>query len=180
MQCIRKLGLLVDEWQGDCMEEMVLNNELTLAYPDGFHELNEMESYQVFGMDTPDRWSIRDEARHAIISIQSNESHPSNLRKLVSTQELAQRAEKATSKAYKDAGYSCTPITTRELCGQESCGFEFEYAIDGTPQVGRIDVFTHPIERGNCCYTIYLHSSKENADENKALYEAMLASMALE
>ena len=162
------------------MVEMVVNNELTLAYPEGFHELNEMESYQLFGMDTPDRWSIRDEARHAIISLQCHESHPSFLRKLVTTQELVERAEKATSKAYKNMGYSCSPITTRELCGQESCGFDFEYTVEGVPQMGRIDIFTHPIERGNCCYTFYLHSNKENVAENLAIYEEILASMSLE
>ena len=162
------------------MVEMVLNNELTLAFPESFHELNEMESYQVFGMDTPDRWSIGDEDCNAVISIQCNESRPSLFHKAVGAQDLVQQAEKATGKAYKDMGYSCGPIEVRELCGLEACGFEFEYVTDDAPQMGRIDIFTHPIEKGNCCYTFYLHSSKENAAENKAVYEAMLASMALE
>ena len=162
------------------MIEGTLGEELSLAYPEGFHVMSEAESYEVFGGDSPERWSIWDKDRHAIISVQMHESKPGLFRKITSPFELAERAEKAARKAYADGGYTSGSFQEREIAGEKACGFDFGYTVDDVVQIGRIDVFMKPIKRGTHCYTLFLHSSKANAEENLAIYEEFLASFKFE
>lgn len=159
------------------MNEALLNNELAVSYPDGFHVMDEEDLKRVFLDAAPDRWGIWDRERHVIIALQWHESHPAFLRKIVSAKDLAKRAEAATHKAYKQMGYLGGSLFERNLCGEEAWGYRFESVVQGAPQVGEVDVFLRARERGNCAYTAYFQASRENAAAHYALFEEFLASM---
>ena len=85
----------------------------------------------------------------------------------------AKRAEKALSKSFRKQGYACSGFFTREVAGQEATGFGYSYEIQGITQSCETIVVQH----GKCCYTLYYYTRAELAEANRAMYDALLASL---
>ena len=47
----------------------IINNEISIGIPDGFHVMSEEELTKVYVTKDPKRWGIWDNDRHVIISV---------------------------------------------------------------------------------------------------------------
>ena len=160
------------------MPEALINGGLVLTHDDGISVMSKKEALAVFHTFNPSQWAAHDPERRIVIAIEWQAQRIPFLSAFVTTsaKDVAQRVEEQARKSYK-LGYSGGELYTRELCGTESWGFRYEYLVQGVEQVGQVDVVTQQLKKGSCCYTIYFHSRKEDAEENYARHEAMLASM---
>ena len=161
------------------MNEVVLNDQLHLAYPDGFRLMDDEELARLFTDQVPNSWGIWDTDRHIVVSVLWNESN-ALLSKLVSNKDLAKRIRKHLSKAYANSGFRADGVVKTEVCGTEACGFDFDYQVEGIDQVGKIMVFKHVEARTCCCDTIYYYARKEQAEVGKAALDQILATFAVE
>ena len=156
----------------DGMQNALLHGELGFTYPDSFSAMSPEQLKQAYGMDYADMWGMRDEENHVVFTVIWKDSHEF-LHKLASSASLAKRAEKALSKSFRKQGYACSGFFTREVAGQEATGFGYSYEIQGITQSCETIVVQH----GKCCYTLYYYTRSELAEANRAMYDALLASL---
>ena len=155
------------------MNTALINNELELAYPDGFHQMDGDELKKAFGIDN-DLWGIWDTENHIIVSVMW---HTSNklLASIASTKGLLERVEKATAKAYAKASYK--PIDTFETsaCGEKALGFRFAFQMQDVAQTGQVMAFKH----GAACYYIHCYERTELMDRSHPLFEQVFSTIKL-
>ena len=160
------------------MNDVTLNGELCLSYPDGFHVLDADEMARVFPNDGPNRWGIWDTERHMIVSVQWHESNVL-LAGLVSTKDLARRVAAEAGKAYKSNDYEVGELYQTTLCGEEAWGVSFRYEVSGVYQIAYAIVFKHVVETTNCTYTLSFFEREENAEASEQVFRALLDSLRL-
>ena len=163
------------------MHQIVLNEEFSLSYPDGFEEISRETLEAMYHDSHGDLWGIEDKERHAKILITWHEAN-AFLGKLVSTRELCNRAEKVTRQKLKKYGYSCTDFFRTEAGGLEADGFCYEYVKEGTDMAADILVLKHKSEkhRKSVCYHILYYSRKEMDDGNREVLKGILESVEIE
>ena len=152
----------------------VINGELTVSFPDGFHEMDATEQKKVFLGDAPNRWAIWDTQAHIILCITWHVSGKL-LSKLASERDVLERTRKQVRKSYKTNPYREYEGFSTQVCGQRACGFAFDHVIEGVSQGAEIIVFKH----GTSCYTVSYFSRKENESANHVVFEGILNSMHL-
>ena len=160
------------------VNDVKLNNELCLTYPDGFHVLDEEEMNRVFPLDVPNRWAIWDIDRHIIISVQWHEAN-ALLARLVSTKDLAKRVAAEAAKAYRANEYEVGELYQTTLCGEEAWGISFKYEVAGVFQIAHALVFKHAVENTNCTYTLSFYEREENAEASEQVFQDLVASLRL-
>ena len=57
------------------MTNDIINNELEISWPEGFHRMNEAELRKAFKDNNPNRWGIMDEERHMMITVLWNRTN---------------------------------------------------------------------------------------------------------
>ena len=57
------------------MIKAIINNEVMLSYPDGFEEMDRAQLKDAFLDDNPNRWGIKDEKRHMMVTILWNRTN---------------------------------------------------------------------------------------------------------
>lgn len=121
------------------MKTAIVNNDLTLSYPDGFREMKNDELIRHFS-SAEDRWGIRDPKLHQIISAYKTGSKLFFVMKNVKT--FAENACEALACSLD--GYRMTGSFSTRVCGKKARGFSFEYTADSeVAQSGELVVFRH-------------------------------------
>lgn len=170
----RMRGMLQEEEEMAIQQRALLNDELSVAIPGGFHVMDGAEEQRVFMENARDRWAIWNTHRHIIISIMWNESNKL-VSKFVNTKDLIKRIENKAHKSYKANDYQCGEIYETQLCGEPAHGLCYEYVIQDVGQVSEVLVFKHE----TCCYTIYYYARKDDAEESRKVFQELLDSLEL-
>lgn len=153
------------------MNEVVLNGNLRLQYPDGFQIMDEAEQKRVFNVDTSNRWCIQDSDRNIMIAATWNTSNKL-LARISSPKDQAKRVEARARKAYKDRGYRRIEFSKTKVAGRDAHTVSFECHIMDADQVVEVIVFYE----GATYFFIYCYTQKANAAENRKVIDEVLAS----
>lgn len=156
------------------MKKALVNEELSITYPNAFRDMELTELQLAFGVAYKNMWGIRDEKHHAIIAVIWKEAN-AFLQKLVSTTSLTKQYEKGMRKALGSYNYALDGFFTTEVANLPAEGFRYSYERDGVGQTGEAVVF----RRGRCSYTLYYYTQTSKAGANRAMYEDLLASLTL-
>ena len=157
------------------MNQTLIHNELSLSWPDGFHEMDRDEMKGLYQDDNPDRWGIWDQERHIIITVFWHDSN-AILAALAGPKDVAKSTEKQLKKGLKKHAYQFGGFYQTELCGQGAHGFRYSYQIGDVTQAAEVLV----LKRKNTCYTIYYYAREELAAASRPVFEDVLRSMRLE
>ena len=156
------------------MSTALINNELEVAYPDGFQEMSEAELHAAYKNEYKNIWGIRDTERHIIFTILWHDSH-AKLLKVFDAESIAKRDEKIIAKGMKKLGYRSLGFFKTSLAGQEAHGFRYQYTNMGVGQDGEAFVFT----QGKVAYKVYYYTRPELVETNRPIRDAMLMSLKL-
>ena len=156
------------------MNRALIHDELSLSYPDGFHEMDRAEMKRLYQDDNPDRWGIWDQERHIIIAVLWHDTN-AFLSALASAKDVAKTTEKRLKRGMKSHGYQFGGFYQTELCGQEAHGFRYSYHIGDVVQTAEALV----LKRKTTCYTIYYYAREELAPVSRPVFESILQSMKL-
>lgn len=153
------------------MNQVLVNNELSLSYPDGFHIMDGAELAQAYQNSNPNRWGIWDKDRHLIVSVFWHRTNRL-LVSLADAKSVAKSTERKLRKGLKSHGYSFHGFYERELCGQRTHGFHYQYQVGDVVQSGETIILKH----GSLCYTIYCYTRKDTQLAGDPVFEEILRS----
>ena len=156
------------------MNQALIHNELSLSYPDGFHEMDREEMKNLYLDDNPDRWGIWDQERHIILTVFWHDSNPI-LASLAGAKDVAKSTEKRLKRGLKNHGYRFGEFYQTQLCGLEAHGFRYSYRIGEVVQAAEALV----LKRKTACYTIYYYAREEQNPGSRPVFEQVLRSMRL-
>ena len=157
------------------MQTALLNDELSVGIPNGFHVMDHGEEIRVFQEHTEDRWAIWDTQRRIIISVMWHVSNKFLVR-FASTKDLIQRVEKKARKAYAASGYQAGEPYETQVCGTQAHAIRYEYEIGGVAQVSEVLIFKHETS----CYTVYYYARKNAERKSRKVFQQVLDSMELQ
>ena len=156
------------------MEKALVNDSLELTMPDGFRVMGNDEVKKAYGFDYDCLWGMRDEERHMMLTVIWKVSNKV-LAKLGTAKIIAEQQDKGLRKRFKRMGYKSGDLRPIKIAGIEGCNFGYSYELEGTTLACETSV----VKDGTCCYSIYYYTREECDEENRALYEEILASMKL-
>ena len=157
------------------MESVSIDNDsLAVDLPEGFYVVSLEHVQYLYGIDYVCMWGTRDDERHMVVNCIWKDSG-NLITKLMSEKSLAKNAEKTLAKRYTNYQYACKGFFETTVAGTAARGFRYFYECDGVGQDCEAIVFKH----GKRCYTLYYYTRPELADENRPVYEEILASLTL-
>ncbi len=151
------------------VNQAVINQEITLTWPEGFHVMDGEELRELYQNDDTKRWGIRDKTRHLIITILW-EDYSSLLIKLSDIKAVARKNEKMSARGYRDHGYRREGFFSMSVDGRQAEGYRFSYRIGEADQSGQTLLF----KVKNRIYSISCIGRSEKAEEDRALFERIL------
>lgn len=156
----------------DNRHQVLLNGALSLAYPDGFHEMDRSELTQAFQDDNPDRWGIWDRERHIIIAVFWHRSGRL-VSRLAKEKDIVKSTEMKVRRGMKQSGYECSAFFSLQAAGRPAEGFRYTFAVQGIRQCAETVV----LKDGNTCYTLYYYAREDGPAEDRRVFEEALASL---
>lgn len=156
------------------MKTHIDDDRLGVELPEGFSVMLHEELQVMYGMDYAAMWGARDESRHAVLAVIWKDSGEL-ITKLASEKSLAKRVEKALLKRYRASGYRCDGFFEGRVAGKGASGFRYTCQPEGIPHECEVMVF----KNGARCYTLYYYTRQTAAQENRPVYEGVLASLEL-
>lgn len=155
------------------MNEILLNDELSLSCLEGFQVLEGEALTSVFGKELPGSWGMRDDERHIVIGVQWHDSGHKLLAKAFSAKDQLKRIDSGRRKAMASNGYvSAKPYET-EIAGIEAWGQDCSYTMQGVDHVGSAFVF----KSGSCFYTVYFYARAEREAESREVLDEFVKSL---
>lgn len=154
------------------MEKILLNNELELTCPEGFHVLNEEEMNKFnFANDKPG-CVLENKDSHIIISLSWR---PINglLALMVNVRELAQKMAQYISEADQPYDHRQGDSFTGTVAGEKSAGFDYHYKAQDIDMDGRAIVVKHR----RMLYYMYFYSRSQLRQQSLEQIELIISSM---
>ena len=154
------------------MEKTIINNELTLTRPEGYHIMSDDELKKYFG--TTNRIvGIYSSDDHSIISV--SWTKPGFLNRLTSAESLVSGNENCMIRRIKK--YNRIVELHTEVASQKAYGIKFEYtAIDkDVEQYGEMISFRCK----NKFYVVTYTSRSSLAEQNNKVFESVLNNLSL-
>lgn len=157
------------------MQETIINQELRLAYPEGFAPIDREELDRLYQDENHNRWGIRDRDRHVIVTVFWHRTN-ALLVSLADAKSIAKATEGKLRRGLKQHGYQFEGFFPTEVCGVATQGFRYSYRVEDVDQVGEIII----LKRKAVCYTLYYYARKESALEGYPLFEEILRSLSFQ
>ena len=154
------------------MVKTLINNELYLSYPDGFHEMDASELKATFLDDNPNRWGIKDENRHMLITVLWNKTNMLSAI-MVGPQAVAYSAERKLSASLNKSNYKSGAIEQVKLGGRNCYRFAYKYFLENVEQIGEVLV----MQNVNHYYTLYTYALKKNEKAARVVIDAVVNSL---
>ena len=112
----------------------IINDTLIIEYPESFRMLDQNEIAETFIDNNTNRFAIRDENNHIIISVYYNKL---GLMSLIVDNDLV-RESNETVMAKKLDNFKCLGKSMLEVAGDKKASeIIYSYTIDDIPQIGR-------------------------------------------
>ena len=116
------------------MKEVLVNDQLILSYPDGFHIMTESERSKLNLLEDGQWIGLSDPDRHMIVTV--GWKHAGFLTANFSTSnDLAKGMEKKIRKPMEPFGYRNEGFTDRVVAGEKACGFRYGYKAQSVDMV---------------------------------------------
>ena len=161
------------------MEPVLIDSEwLAATLPDGFDRIPHDELEAIMNMQYDLMWGVHDKERHMLMCVTWKDSNKF-LTKLVREKSFAKRIHERNSlvcmKRSDTSNYRRNGLTEREVSGASALahGFRFSYTLKGVDQEGEVLVFKRDIR----CYTLLYYTRSEYAEQNRPVFEDILASL---
>lgn len=153
------------------MNNVKINNEINMTYPDGFKEMGEEELKKHFG-STVDRWGAFDPAKHIILSVGWKKAGFFGFMKDAETYriELESRLSRGLLN-YQRIGAFKTKIASKT----KAEGIRFEYRVNDSVNVHAGDVFVFKYKKR--FYAVYFITRKNHAAEYLPAFDEVLKSI---
>ncbi len=158
------------------MTEVLLNEELSFTYPDGFRVLEAAEVSRLFSANGLERWAIWDEDRRAIFCLQWRTVrgiaaalvHPKNhVRRVVMRARASYRGEECEA----------SPLSACTVAGEPAYEASFTYSELGVRQRARVMAFKHSHKGSTTVYTLYFYTRESDVESNGAVLRSLLSTM---
>ena len=167
---------LLDYWQEaagelrEYIEEAVLNEELVINIPEGFHELGvaELESINHYG-NVPD-WCISDPDRHMILSISWKKNGLAAM--LLSSKDVAKKMETELKRLMAAYNFETQGEVKEDVGGLKADGFRYSYKAQSIDMAGE----TLSIKKGKMFYYIHCYMREELLHESRQVLKEILKS----
>ena len=153
------------------METALLNNELNISYPDGFHVMDqsELSAYNFYA--AAPGWCINDPDRHIMVSVAWKQI-PGLFAKMLKTKEVAKSMEGQMAQAMKAYDYRMDEFVSRTPGGKEAEGFCYQYKVQETEMSG----MSFSIKNKNTFYYIHMYYRSALKDQSLPVLEEILNS----
>jgi len=155
------------------MSTEIVNGEISITVPDGFHVLEVAELSKFYNDSNPDRWGMADNDRHMVVSIFWHKNN-ALVSAIAGPKDACKGTEKKLSKAMKNYGYVLEGFYQRAVCDLPGYGFRHRYKLRGEDYVSEITLF----KKGRVCYTVYCYTRVENESANRPILSDVMDSLA--
>ena len=149
------------------------DGQLSIELPGGFAVMELEQVQALYGMDYKEMWGARNESCHAVVTVIWKDLG-GLAAKLSDEKSFAKHIEKTFSKWYRANDYRFDGFFETTVAGKDAYGFRHTHVPEGIHQYNEITVFRNDKRR----YTLYYYTRVEAAQDNRPMYEAMVASLA--
>ena len=151
---------------------MILNNELTLDFPDSFRVLEEEEKKSMKFIAEGPGECLSDPSRKILLTVGWKKiSKFASF--MLNAGDVADKMEKSFASSMASFGYEMTGRPERTLDGEEAKGVSYRYTASETEMTGESYVMKH----AGTLYYIHYYTRTALADENRSVFEDILASL---
>ena len=151
---------------------MILNNELELTVPEGFHEMDAAERAKLTFAGGEPGLCITDPDRHMIVTV-GWRPLGTFAAMLVDAKSAAKTSEKQIGKLMKEYGYRTLGFSGRDLGGMTGEGFRFSYDVQDIGMLGE-SIF---VKNGKTLYGFNLYCRRALEKENAPVLKELLSSV---
>jgi len=152
--------------------EITLNNELTLSWPSGFHQMTDEEMKEAYRGDDSMHWGFWDKERHTVIMVLCKKYNPLAI-KLTSQKKMVIKNEKMTRAMCSKNAYKFEFFFTHQLAGSIVGGFCYTYSVGEIRQAAKCVL----VQRKNYIYNIACYGRAENSPTDHELFDKVLDSV---
>ena len=140
--------------------DVVLNQELMISIPEGFHVMSEEELSKLNHYGQIPNWCVSDPDRHIILSVSWKKSGFASL--LLNTVEVAKKMEGEIHRLLSSYGYELKGYITANLGGVSADGFRCSYIAQDVPMIGE----SLSAKKGKVFYYIHGYLREELQEES--------------
>lgn len=153
------------------METVLLNDELNLTYPEGFHVMSreELSGYNFYS-EAPG-WCINDADRHMIFSV-SWKQVPGIFARMLKAKDIAKTMEGQMAQAMKAYEYRLDTFVSWTPGGKAAEGFRYEYKVQETDMTG----VSLAVKVKNTFYYVHIYYRSALKEESLPVMEDILNS----
>lgn len=153
------------------METALLNNELNLSYPDGFHVMSREELSGFNYYSEAPGWCINDADRHIMISV-SWKKIPGIFARMLKIKDVAKSMEGQMAQVMKAYDYRLDDFISRSPGGKEAEGFRYQYKVQDNDMTG----MSFGVKNKNTFYYIHIYYRSALKEESVPVIEEILKS----
>ena len=151
---------------------MLLNDELELYLPEGFHELSAEEAGRLEFTEPGAGSVFSDPDRHILVSI-GWKKIGALAGVLLSEKDLSKRMEKSLGDSMASFGYRAIAGLNKTLDGDTAEGIRYRYVTQGTEMEGESLVLKHK----KTLYYFHFYTRTAMVAENQPVWEQILGSV---
>ena len=137
------------------MMELILNDELQLQYPDGFHILSDEERSKLNILEDGEWVGLSEPDLHILVTLACKKIN-GFASMMLNEQDLVRKMEKQVSKFMRPFAFRKREDKRCLIGGRKACGFGYEYTSQG------IDMYaeSYLIKKKNTIYYFHFYSRK--------------------
>lgn len=153
------------------MSMETVNGTVEFEVPDGFSVMSAEELRQAYRNEDPNRWGIRDEERHIIVTVMWK-AYTGLLGLFLSDlKAVCKKNEQLSSKGYAGHGYRCGGFFSLSVDGQPAEGYRFSYRVGDVEQSAE----TILIRQGRTIYSVTFAGRAENQAADQEVFAGITA-----
>ncbi len=154
------------------MTEYVLNDELNVSFPEGFHEMDPEERKNLNFLEEGEGSCFKDPDRHILVSI-GWKTINGFASMMLSAKDIAGNMEKTFAQAMASTGYRF--VDHLEKKAGTLPGFRYAYTAQGIGMTGESFILKH----GKTVYYLHVYVRTELLEESLAVTDAILDSVSI-
>ena len=155
------------------MAELILNNELLLKYPEGFHVMSEEERSKM-NMLEEGKWAgLFDPDKHILVTVGWKQTGIASM--ILSGLDLANNMEKHIRRAMMSFGYRLEGFKECQIADTKVHGFGYEYVSHEIPMYAE----SYAMKKGKVIYYFHFYARTAMKSESIAIWRDMLSSIAV-
>lgn len=153
------------------MEKILLNDQLTLSIPDGFHIMSPEELSGLGTGTEPAKWGISDPERHMIVAVTWKKFN-GLLTALAGTKDVAKGMEARLRGSMKQYGFELETYLSKTIGGQAADGIRYSYVVQGIAMTAELLA----VKYNKTYYYPSCFFHQELRDESLRVWEGILES----